>query len=92
MNRTNLWIILLTTTATLLAAAHLLTPRQARAEEAVKDRDYQVVTAGVSTGSDALYILDNRTGQIAVFTYDPSAKRAVARQVRPIADAFAPPR
>ena len=31
-----------------------------------------------STGGDGLYIMDMRTGQVAVFTYDPASRGALA--------------
>jgi hypothetical protein len=92
MDRKTLSITILSLTAALLLAAHWFTPQPARAEEAVKDRDYQIVTARVQSGGDGLYILDNRTGQVAVFTYDPASRAVRARQVRPMSDAFNMPR
>ncbi len=88
MKRTNLSIIILSITAALMLAAHIFIPTTAKAEMAVKDRDYQVVTARVQSGGDGLYILDNRTAQLAVFTYDPTSRAVRPRQVRPISDAF----
>jgi hypothetical protein len=92
MDRKTLSISILSITAALLLAAHWFTPQSAKASEAVKDRDYQIVTARVQSGGDGLYILDNRTGQVAVFTYDPAARAVRARQVRPMTDAFQMPR
>ena len=89
MNRQNFGIGILTLTAVLLGVAHWFVPAPAAAQVAVKDRDYQVVTARITTGGDGLYILDNRTGQIAIFTYDPSSRSVRARAVRNVADAFA---
>jgi hypothetical protein len=89
MNRQNFGIGILTLSATLLAAAHWFVPTPAEAQVAVKDRDYQVCTARITTGGDGLYIMDNRTGQIAIFTYDPSSRSVRARAVRNVADAFA---
>jgi hypothetical protein len=86
-NKTNLAISILSITAALMLAAHWLAPTSATAQVAIKERDYQVVTARVQTGGDGLYILDNRTGQIAVFTYDPASRAVRARTVRMVADA-----
>jgi hypothetical protein len=88
MNRTNLSIAILSATAGFMLAAHVFLPGTARADVAVKDRDYQVVTARVQAGGEGLYILDNRTGQLAVFTYDPASRGVTARNVRAISDAF----
>lgn len=87
-NNANLSIALLSVTALLLAAGHWFLPASARAEEVVKERDYQVVTARVQQGGDGVYILDNRTGLLAVFTYDPATRAVRPRQVRQVSDAF----
>lgn len=92
MNRQNFGIGLLTLSAALLLAAHWFVPSPAAAQVAVKDRDYQVVTARITSGGDGLYVMDNRTGQIAIFSYDPSARSMRARAVRNVADAFVAPR
>jgi hypothetical protein len=92
MTRQNIGIGILSLSAVLLAAAHWFMPAPAQAQVAVKERDYQLVTARITTGGDGLYILDNRTGLVAVFTYDPSSRSVRARTVRNVADAFAVPR
>jgi hypothetical protein len=91
-NKSNLGIGILSFMALALIAAHWFVPTPAGAQVAVKERDYQVVTARVQTGGDALYILDNRTGQVAVFTYDPASRTVRARTVRNVADAVSVPR
>ena len=78
---------LICSTIALMAAVFFVSPSTAPAEEAVKDRDYQVVTAEVQNGSEGLYILDNRTGLIAVFMYDPT-KGLQHKGTAPIANAF----
>jgi hypothetical protein len=92
MKRQNLGIGILSLSAVLLIVAHWFVPTPASAEVAVKERDYQLVTAKIQTGGDGLYIMDNRTGQLAVFTYDPSSRGVRARTVRNVSDAFAPQR
>ena len=92
MNRQNLGIGILSLTAAVLVAAHWFAPASADANVAIKDRDYQVVTAKIQTGGDGLYIMDNRTGQIAIFTYDAASRSVRARAVRNVGDAFAAPR
>ena len=91
MKRQNLGIGILTLTAVMLVAAHWFVPAPATAQVAIKERDYQVVTARLATGGDGLYILDNRTGLVAVFTYDPSSRSVRARTVKAVGDAFAVP-
>jgi hypothetical protein len=88
MKRTNFGIGILTLTAALLVAAHWFVPTPAAAQVQVKERDYQIVTARITSGGDGLYIHDVRTGQIAVFTYDPASRGVRARTVRMMADAF----
>jgi hypothetical protein len=88
MNRNNITIMLLSISAALLLAAHWLVPSTASAQVSVKERDYQIVTASIQTGGDALYILDNATSQIGVFTYDSTSRGVSARTVRPLAQAF----
>lgn len=88
MNKQNLLIAFFTLTALALLAANWFTTTPAVAAVSVKDRDYQVVTARVQTGGDAVYILDNRTGMFGVFTYDPSARRLTGRTAQPIMNAF----
>ena len=89
----HLSIAILSTTAVLMIVVHALLPgTPASAQVAIKERDYQVVTARITTGGDGLYILDNRTGQVAVFTYDPASRGVRARTVRNVADAFIPGR
>ena len=91
MKRQNIAIVMLSITAALLLAANVFV-QPADAMVVLKDRDYQVVTAKIATGGDGLYILDNRTGQMAVFTYDPASRAVRARTVRLVADAFQPGR
>ena len=91
MKRQNIAIFILSLTAALLLAAHVMV-QPAEAQAVIKDRDYQVVTAKIQTGGDGLYILDNRTGQMAVFTYDAASRGLRARTVRNVTDAFAPGR
>jgi hypothetical protein len=51
----------------------------AQAENTLKDRDYQLITSRASQGGESLYIMDNRTGLIGVFIYDPNSHRMVLR-------------
>ena len=81
-------ISLLSLSAMVLLAANWLMPGRASGDVSVKERDYQMVTAPVENGGDALYILDVRSGQIAVFNYDPAARSVVAAGVRNASDGF----
>ena len=88
MTKQNLLIAFFALTATALLAANWFATTPAVAAESVKDRDYQVVTARVQTGGDGVYILDNRTGMLGVFTYDPASRRLTGRAAQPIMNAF----
>jgi hypothetical protein len=90
MNRTNYTIGILTITAIVLLIANFcLTPPRVIASDVIKDRDYSVATAHSLSGGDALYIIDNRTGLLGVFTYDTGTRSLAPRVTRPVSDAFA---
>ena len=91
-DKNNKTIAVLGVVALALLVAHLILPQPVARADAAKDREYQIVTARVTSGGDGLYIHDVKTGQIAIFTYDPSAKQLKPRAVRQISDAFAIPR
>jgi hypothetical protein len=88
MDRKNVLIAVLSMTAGFLLATNLLIQPAAQAQVAVKDRDFQVVTGRIQGGGDGVYILDNRTGQIAIFSYDPGARMVRPRDVRMMTDTF----
>jgi hypothetical protein len=88
MDRKTYGIGILFITATVLFVAQFLPLPVASAEEAIRDRDYSVVTAPVPSGNDALYIADSRTGMVAVFTWDNGRRMVAVRDVKRIADAF----
>ena len=90
MDKKSLAVIVLSFTAAVLFVANLLMPvRTAVADEVIKDRDYQVLTARWQANDEALIIVDNRSGQMAAFVYDPNARGVVIKAVRPVMDAFA---
>jgi hypothetical protein len=88
MDKKTFSIGVLSITAALLLIACLMPARPAEAAFAVKDRDYQLIVAQ-GQGSDNIYVVDNRTGLMAVFVYDNRGRVLRPRQVRPVADAFA---
>ena len=88
MDKKTFGIGVLSITGMLLLIACLMPAKPADAAFAVKDRDYQIIVAQ-GQGSDALYVVDNRTGLMAVFTYDNRGRVLRPRQVRAVADAFA---
>jgi hypothetical protein len=89
MDKKTFSIGILSLTAVMLVVANLLTPTRVQADFAVKDRSYQVVTAKQQAGDEALYVLDNQSGLMAAFSYDPGRKALVLGAVAPIQAAFA---
>ena len=88
MDKKTYSIGVLSITAVLLLIACLMPAKPADAAFAVKDRDYQLIIAQ-GQGSDSIYVVDNRTGLMAVFTYDNRGRVLRPKQVRAVADAFA---
>ena len=80
---------ILSLTATGLFVANLVMPPRAMADQAMKDRDYQAVTARYQGNDEGLYVLDNRSGQMALFVYDPNIRGLALKDMRPIMTAFA---
>jgi hypothetical protein len=79
----------LTVTAAILMVAVVNKPQQAEAAEVVKGRDYTCVTARIAQGDDGLYVVDGKTGLMAVFVYNPGRRQIEPKAVKPVADAFA---
>jgi hypothetical protein len=89
MDKKTFTLGILSLTAVLLFVANvIIPPREASANFAVKDRDYQVVTAAIQANDEALYILDNRSGMMACFSYNPGQKALTLRDLKPITNAF----
>ena len=89
MNKQTFGIGILSLTALVLLMANYFVSPPAMALDTVQNRDYQMATVRLASGGDSLFVLDNRTGTIAVFVYDPTAKRMIPRATRPVADIFA---
>jgi len=64
----------LSLTAAILLIGNYFAPQPAMATTSVKDRDFSMVTAAVQTGGDSVYVLDNRSGRVAIYSYDPSSR------------------
>ena len=79
---------ILSITALILLIANLIAPTALHADMVIKDRDYQMITARIQSGGDAVYVVDNRSGQMGVFTYDLRSRSLQPRNVRPVSDAF----
>ena len=60
MKRNNIGIAVLSLSAALLVAAHWFVPAPANAQVAVKERDYQVVTARITSGGTTMEQLATR--------------------------------
>jgi hypothetical protein len=88
MDKKTFSIGILSVTALILLLANMMPVPQARAADAVKERDFTLVTSSISQGGEALYIVDNRTSQIGVFSWDTTQRRVVARAKAPILDMF----
>jgi hypothetical protein len=88
MDKKTFGIGILSITGALLFIACLLPTKQADAAFSVKDRDYQVITVPSVGGGDTVYVVDNRTGLMAVLMFDNRARVLRPKQVRAVADAF----
>ena len=88
MDRKTFAIGILTLTAVILFIGQFLPVRTAVAGDTVGDRDYQVVTARVQQGGDAVYIFQRRSGIVAVFSWDANDRRIKLRAVRSVQDAI----
>lgn len=89
MDKKTYAIGILSVTALILFIANLAGPGQpAVAATAVKDRDYQAVTAKTGRGGDALYLTDNRTGMMAVFQFNVARRRLEPVDVKAVGQAF----
>jgi hypothetical protein len=89
MEKKNFAISLLCLSAVILMLANYFAPQPAQALMTIKDRDYSLVTARTQNGGDSLYVLDNRSGRVAVFSYDPARRTLVPRVVGEMNAAFA---
>ena len=79
---------ILSLTAAILLVAVVNKPQPVQASEVVKGRDYTCVTARVAQGDDGLYVVDGKTGLMAVFVYNPGRRLLEPKAVRPVAEAF----
>lgn len=77
-------------TAVVLFVGQFMPVQPAIAAEAIRERDYSVVTTRSTAGGDSLYVADNRTGVVAVFTWDAGRRGVMIRDARLISDAFNP--
>jgi hypothetical protein len=88
MDKKTFGIGILSITGALLLIACLMPGKPADAAFSVKERDYQLITSPNQAGGDTVYVVDNRTGLMAVFVFDSRGKVMRPKQVRAVADAF----
>jgi hypothetical protein len=88
MDKKTFGIGILSLMAVLLLIANVVPVQPAGASAVIKDRDYQLVTARNQLGGEALYVLDNRTGLLAVFIWDTASRQVRVRDVKPLSFAF----
>jgi hypothetical protein len=86
MKSTSMKIGFLTVTALILFIAQFLPVRPATAADVLKDRDYTLLSARSAVGGEVVYVLDNRTGLMAIFTWDAGARAFTPSAVVPMAD------
>jgi hypothetical protein len=79
---------ILSLSAVVLLVAVINKPQPAAAAETVRGRDYTAVTARVGQGDDGLYVLDGKTGLMAVFVYNPGRRQIDLKDVRAVTAAF----
>jgi hypothetical protein len=78
----------LSVSAVVLLLGNYFAPSSTQATTTIKDRDFSMVTANTQTGGDSLYVLDNRSGRVAVYSYDPSRKAIIPRAGGDMANLF----
>ena len=83
-DRKNFLIGVLTLSAAILTLGHIELSSNARANESVMEDDYQLITARTNKGDDGLYVLDKRKNLVAMFSWDPSKRAIVPRDVRSV--------
>jgi len=89
MEKKTFTISILSLTAVALIIANYFAPQPAQALMTIKDRDFAAVTARTQQSGDALYVLDNRSGRVAVFSYDPSTRSLQPRAFGDMSGLFA---
>jgi hypothetical protein len=88
MDKKTFSIGILSLTAAVLFVANFMPIRTVQAGEAIKERDFTIVTSRINQGGEALYICDNRTGQMAVFTWEAGKRQILLRDLRTITELF----
>ena len=79
---------ILSITALVLFIAQFIPVQPLRAEVALKDRDYSVLTAQSSKGGDNLFVADNRSGQMVALTWDAGKRSFIILGGAQLSDVF----
>ena len=66
--------------ATLLLIGNLIPTPAAQATTTIKDRDYTLCTTRSQRGGEVLYLIDNRSGQIATISLQQGQLQVLATQ------------
>jgi len=81
IDKKTFWIGVMTIVTAVLLAAHSMQPGNlmpsalGMSQEAVEHRDYSMATCETAAGGEVLYILDKRSGVIALIGWDTQTRR-----------------
>ena len=92
LDKKTFWTGILTLGAIVLLAVHATQPNAllptADARLTVDNRDYAMATAEAVNGGEVLYVLEKRTGQLALVVWNNVTRQPVAVDVKPVGQAF----
>ena len=89
MDKTTYTIGVLAIIAALLILANVVVqPPPAQAADVASMRDWSMITARFQQGGEILYVVDNRTGTMAVLQWDNAKRTMVLKDAGHVADAF----
>ncbi len=91
MNKNQHWLIAaLSCLCFALMLGHLQLTTPAQAAQIATGKDFQMITAQIVGGAgDGVYVIDNRSGVIALFYWNASTKRIEPKNVRFLSDLMA---
>lgn len=79
IDKKTFWIGVMTIVAAVLVSAHAMQPGAlmpvAQAQQVVDHRDYAMATTETAAGGEVLYVLEKRSGQLVVLTWNTQARR-----------------
>ena len=88
VDKKTFWLGVLSIVAAVLLAAHAMQPSMmmptARAAEAVHNEDFAMASAESPQGGEVLYVLDKRSGTLALFTWNSQARRPELVRAAPL--------